>query len=102
MRGAGPAPIVAEAEGVTIFMQPQPTTDGRLNLTGQVVVDDQQRWSGALVELRSAGALQVAVALDALGGWSCGPLPAGMAELRVTREDGVVIVLPEFQLVARG
>jgi hypothetical protein len=102
VRGAGPAPLVADANGLTIFLQPQPIDDRRLNLTGQVVADDQERWAGALVELRIAGVLQAAVALDVLGGWSCGPLPAGAAELRVTREDGAVVVLPEFELSAHG
>jgi hypothetical protein len=102
VRGAGPAPIVAEADGVTIFLSVQPTTDRRINITGQVAADDQERWLGALVELRSSGALQAVTSLDAFGGWSCGPLPAGVAELRVTREDGTVILLPEFELVVRG
>jgi hypothetical protein len=98
MRGAGPAPIVAEADGLTLFLQVQPTTDRRVAITGQLVADDQERWAGALVELRSSGALQATTALDALGGWSSGPLAAGVAELRITREDGAVVVLPEFEL----
>ena len=101
MRGAGPAPIVAEAAGVTLFLHLQPAADRRLNISGQVVADEPEHWAGALVELRSAGALLAVAALDELGGWSAGPLPAGPAELRVTREDGVVVVLPEVELAAR-
>jgi hypothetical protein len=100
VRGAGPAPIVAEAAGVTILLHVQPATDGRINITGQVVADDQERWAGALVELRGSGVPQAVATLDALGGWDCGPLPAGAAELRVTREDGLVVVLPAVELAA--
>ena len=100
MRGAGPAPLVAEADGVTIFLDVQPALDGNITLIGQLMADDQDDWAGALVELRQAGALQATAALDDLGGWSCGRLPAGPSELRITRQDSRSVTLPQVDLRA--
>jgi anti-sigma factor RsiW len=91
-------PIKAEADGVTIFLDVQPATGGRVMLTGQVVADGQERWVGALVELRQAGKLCATAALDDLGSFSAGPLNAEPTELRVTPQRGPALVLPDIEL----
>jgi hypothetical protein len=85
--------------GVTIFLDVQMDAAGQATLRGQLVADDQERWTGALVEVRQSGALRATAAIDDLGGWSCPSLPLAATELRITRPDGRVIVLPEFELM---
>jgi hypothetical protein len=98
VRGAGQSSLVAEAAGMMIFLEVQPAPNTQVALLGQLMADDQDAWAGALIELRSAGALQATAALDDLGGWVCGPLPAGPAELRITGEDGRSVRLEQVEL----
>jgi anti-sigma factor RsiW len=99
MRGAGAAPLMAEADGMTILLDMQPAPGGQARLVGQLLADDQDAWAGALVELRQAGALLAMAIVDELGGWGCGPLPAGAAELRIARADGLAVALPQVELL---
>jgi hypothetical protein len=69
-----------------------------MTLIGQLMADEQDSWAGALVVLRQAGVLQATATLDDLGGWNCGPLPAGMSELQITCEDGRSVRPPEVDL----
>lgn len=100
LRGAGPEPIVAEADGTTIILDVQPAPDARLALQGQVVAEDLAAWAGALVELRQSGALLATGVVSDLGGFSCGPLPAGLSELRITPQRGRMLILADLQLSA--
>ena len=98
MRGAGRAPLVAEADGTTIFLEVHPAADGQLMLQGQMVADDHDRWTGALVEVRQSARLQATAAVDDLGGFVCGPVLAGATELRITPHSGGMLVLADVEL----
>jgi hypothetical protein len=98
-RGATPEPIKAEADGVAIFLDVQPAAEEYAMLTGQVVADDLDRWVGALVELRQADVLYATATLDDLGSFSCGPIPIGSSDLRITPQRGRPLVVPAIQLV---
>ncbi len=97
IRGATPEPIKAEADGIAIFLDVQPAAGGQVMLTGQVVADDLDRWVGALVELRQADVLYATATLDDLGSFSCGPVPAGSSDLRITPQRGRPLVLSAIQ-----
>ncbi len=98
LRGSGSNPLTAEANGATIFLDIQPTNDGRVTINGQLVAEEQEHWNGALVELWQAGALQATASLDDLGSFFCGPIIPGQSELRITPEQGTAIVLPDLDL----
>ncbi|MFL5804234.1 MAG: hypothetical protein ACJ8CR_21130, partial [Roseiflexaceae bacterium] len=98
LRGGGPTPLMAEADSLTILLDMQPAPGGQARLVGQLLADDQDAWAGALVELRQAGALLATAMLDDLGGWGCGPLPAGATELRIARADGLAVAIPQVDL----
>jgi hypothetical protein len=98
VRGAGHSSLVAEADGLTIYLEVQPAGDAQVMLLGQLMADDPDAWAGGLVELRQAGVLQATAALDDMGGWMCGPFPAGLAELRIAGEDGRFVTLEQVEL----
>ncbi|HEX5688385.1 MAG TPA: hypothetical protein VFX76_00185, partial [Roseiflexaceae bacterium] len=102
LRGAGAAPLTAQAEGLTIILDVQPArASGSITVTGQLMADDQDDWTGALALVYQGGALQATATLDDLGGWSCGPLPAGRSELQIAREDGRSVRLSDVDLSRR-
>lgn len=93
LRGAGPEPIMAEANGVTIFLDLQPRPDGRAALQGQLVANDQDVWESALVEIRQADALVATAIVDDLGSFACDALPPGGFDLRIAAPNGRMVVL---------
>ena len=100
LRGAGGGPLMAEADGVTLVLDVQPAAAGFADVLGQVVADDQDGWTGALVELRVAGALHTTAVVDDLGGFSYSSVPLGTAELRVTTAQGESVVIRDLELGA--
>jgi hypothetical protein len=86
--------------GVTVFLDAQPGSTDQVALHGQLVADDQEHWTGALVEVRQAGTLRATAGVDDLGGFSCDSLPALATEVRITRPDGRMLRLPEFDLAS--
>jgi len=99
LRGAGPGPLMAAAGDTTIFLDVQAVGDGRIALQGQLADADQDRWSGALVEIRQAGALVATAEVGDLGGFACAALPAGASELRIVPRHGRMIVLTDLDLM---
>jgi hypothetical protein len=98
LRGGAGGPIQAQAGDTTVFLDVQPAGAGQVVIQGQIVDDDQERWAGALVELRQGGALPASAAVDDLGSFGCGPLPAGPTELRATPSRGRMVILPDLDL----
>jgi hypothetical protein len=98
LRGAGSGPLMAVAGDTTIFLDVQPAANGQIALQGQLVDAEQDRWVGALVELRQSGALIATAEVDDLGGFACAALPPGSTELRLTPRTGRMIVLTDLDL----
>lgn len=98
LRGGPLRLIEAEVDGIRIALDPQPAGADRVTLIGMLAADDQDQWTGALVELRQAGALVMLTTIDDLGGFQCGLFPTGPTELRITPEHGAVVVVPEITL----
>jgi hypothetical protein len=98
VRGDGRAPLVAEADDMTIVLDVQPTEVGKVALLGQVATADPDRWMGALVEIRQAGSVRAVAEVDDVASFQCEVASAGRSELRITAPDGASIVLPELEL----
>jgi hypothetical protein len=77
---------------VLILLDIQPTGEGQVNLLGQVAADDQERWTGAEVEVRRDEALLLTTSLDDLGAFRCKRLDPGLIELTITAGEGTVIL----------
>lgn len=98
LRGSQIGPFTAEADGVTVFLDVQAAADGQIMVNGQVIAKDQERWIGALAELRQAGGVQAVATLDDLGGFRCGPLAPGPTDVRITPEQGPAVTVPTITL----
>lgn len=98
VRGDGHAPMVAEVGDTTIVLDVQSIDAGKVSLLGQLATDDPDRWTGALVEVRQAGALRATAEVDDVASFQCTALPAAMSDLRITAPDGISIVLPHVEL----
>lgn len=96
-RGAESGPHIAEADGMTLFLEVHPGRAGSA-LAGQIATDNLERWAGSLVVMQQAGALQVIALLDELGGFLCEPLTNGPIDIRIASPDGQTIVLEGLEL----
>lgn len=99
LRGNSTGPIMAEADGTTIVLDVQSSANDQVMLMGQIVAEDQERWNGAIVELRQDSTIKAALTVDDLGSFNC-TLPAGPTDVRITPERGDAIVLNSVELQA--
>lgn len=97
LRGAGAGPLMAEAEGTTLFLDVQ-TAGAQIAIQAQLVDAEQDRWAGALVEIRQSGQLVATAEVDDLGSFAVAGLPAGLTELRLTPRAGRMLVLEDLDL----
>jgi hypothetical protein len=97
LRGAAPTSVQAEAGDATILLDIQ-SSGGQAIVQGQVVAEDQERWTGALIELRQSGALRATAPVDDLGTFTLGPLPIAIVELRLSPPGGRMVVIPDVDL----
>ncbi len=98
VRGSAPGPITWEADGILIVLDVQPAAEGRVSILGQVAADDQDHWTGALVELRQAGALQLTTTVDDLGAFHCAGIPPAPTEIKITSSDGITVQIPTIDI----
>lgn len=100
LRGEAKGPLTFEADGVVIVLDIQPRNEGSFNILGQVAADDQDRWTGALVELHQGDQLKCSTMIDDLGAFQCEGMMAGKQELRILPTDGspVVVVVSNLEL----
>jgi hypothetical protein len=104
VRGEHRAPLLAQAGDVLLVLDVEPTSD-QFVVHGQVAADDLDRWTGALVEVRQDGVVRGVAEVDDVASFRCGPLAAGVSELRITAPDGTSVVLQDVDLgnsVTRG
>jgi hypothetical protein len=100
LRGEGKGPITFAAEGIIIVLDIQPATAGRVNILGQIAADDQDDWTGALVELRKDNQLQISTTVDDLGAFRCEGVIPGQQELRMIPKNGSIVVMSNFEVPA--
>jgi hypothetical protein len=98
LRGTSQGPITLEADGLFIVLDVQPATEGRVNILGQIAADDQDRWTGAAVELRQSGTLQMTVTVDDLGAFRCEAVLPGPTELQIIPGGRSVVVVSNIEI----
>jgi hypothetical protein len=60
---------------------------------GQLAAEDQDQWTGALVEIWQGEQLQLSTTVDDLGAFRSDSMEPGSKELRITPRDGSRIVV---------
>lgn len=96
LRGEAKGPIMLEADGIVILLDIQPTHEGSVNILGQVAADNQDQWTGALVELRQENELQSSIEVDDLGAFQAEGIRPGSKELRIYSKDNSLTVVSNF------
>ena len=99
LRGEGKGPITFEADGILIVLDVQPAAEGLVRILGQVAADDQDRWTGASVELRQVGMLQMAATVDDLGAFRFEGVLPGSTEFLITPLSGDAVLVPNVEIV---
>jgi hypothetical protein len=100
LRGEAKGPLTFEADGIVIVLDIQPVMEGRVDVLGQVAADDQEKWTGALVEVRQGAELQASTTVDDLGTFRAGELRSGPQELRIIPKDHSLIIVSSFEVLA--
>ncbi len=98
LRGEAKGLITLQADGMLIVLDLQPTDWGMINTLGQVAADDQDQWTGALVELRQDNELQFSTTVDDLGAFRFEGILPGSKELRITSKDSSLTVVSNFNV----
>ena len=98
LRGESKGPLTFEADGIVIVLDIQPVNDGKVHILGQVAADNQDQWTGALVEFRQGDELQFSTTVDDLGAFRSDSIEPGSKELRITPKDGSLILVSNFML----
>jgi len=92
LRGEAPKAITMQADGILIVFEVQPAASGQVTFLGQLNADEQDRWTGARVELRQAGALLASVSVDDLGAFRFEDILPGATELQIIPVSGPVVL----------
>lgn len=98
LRGETKGPLTFEADGIVIVLDIQPAKEGTASIFGQVAADDQEQWTGALVELRQDSRLEFSAAVDDLGAFQLEILSPGSKELRIIPRNYSLIVISDFEV----
>jgi hypothetical protein len=98
LRGEAKGPLTFEADGVVIVLDIQPADKGGSNILGQVAADEQEKWTGALVEVRQGNELQGSAVVDDLGAFRCEGIQVGEQELRIVPTGGSPVVVTTLEL----
>lgn len=92
LRGGNQGLLTLEADGVLIILDIQPSIEKQVKILGQVVAQDQRRWTGATVDLRQDSTMILTSVLDDLGAFRIERIESGMIELTIIASDGLVIL----------
>jgi len=98
LRGEAKGPLVFEADGIVITLDVQSRTNGQISILGQVAADDQDSWTGAVVELRQADALPITASLDDLGAFRFEEAHLGSTEITITPSNGNIVQTSNFDI----
>jgi hypothetical protein len=99
LRGeAAGGPLTAISGDVVVVVEAQRAAADQVVLLGQLAAPEQDEWTGGLVQLWRAGALERTALLDDAGGFRLEALPPGSVDLQFTTESGNNLVWPDFTI----
>lgn len=98
LRGEAKGPLVFEADGIVITLDVQSSPNGQVSIQGQVAADDQDQWTGAVVNLLQVDMPELTSALDDLGAFGFDEVRPGSSELKITSPNGVEVQIPKIDI----
>ncbi|HET8671795.1 MAG TPA: hypothetical protein VFM05_14595, partial [Candidatus Saccharimonadales bacterium] len=98
LRGKAKAPLTFGADGIFIVLDIEPSSEGRAKILGQVAAEDQDQWTGAVVELRQGHRQQFSTTVDDLGAFRFEGVLPGMQKLRIVSKDSSLIIVSNFEV----
>ena len=98
LRGETKGPLTFEADGIVIVLDIQPSMEGTFDILGQVAADQQEHWTGALVEIRQGNELQSSSTVDDLGAFRMENIETGSKELQIIPRDHSPIIVSNFEV----
>jgi hypothetical protein len=98
LRGQTNKALKFEADGIVVVLDIQPVNKDLTEILGQVADDNQDQWTGALVELREGVNLQFSTQVDDLGAFHLEGISPGIKELRITSENKMMVVVSSFEV----
>ena len=98
LRGGTSGTITLQADGILIILEVQPATTGRKAILGQIASDEQDRWTGAKVELYRSDVLLASDSVNDFGAFHCDGILPGAVELKIIPLSGP-IVLAKIEII---
>lgn len=102
LRGEAKGPLTFQAESVVIVLDIQPISGGAVNILGQVAADntnEQDQWTGALIEIRQNNDLEFSTIVDDLGTFQSESIMPGVKELRIISRDNSFVIVANFEVL---
>lgn len=100
LRGSDAGPLMATADdGTTIFLEVQPDGD-QFTLVGQLAAAEQERWNGALVELRQNDVFQTSGVINDFGSFQLALTQMEPIDLIITAPSGSRLIVNHVILSA--
>jgi hypothetical protein len=91
LRGEAKTSPVFETDGMVITLNLQSDPKGEVSILGQMAADDQDRWTGADVELKQPYLAALHATVDDLGAFTFDSVDPGSIQMTITSLDGIVI-----------
>ena len=98
LRGESKGPLTFEADGFVITLDVQAGPNNYVSILGQLAADDQDEWTGAMVELQQAEISPLTASLDDLGAFRFEAVRPGATKFIITSIANIVIETPEIDL----
>jgi anti-sigma factor RsiW len=98
LRGEAKGPMAFEADGIVITLDVQSIPKGQVSMQGQVAADEQDQWTGAVVQMLRDDMLELTAVLDDLGAFGFEEVRPGPIQLKITSTNGIEVQIPNIDI----
>jgi hypothetical protein len=81
-----------------ISLDVQPAADGTMNILGQLATDNQDDWTGALVQLQIESLSSKTSTVDDLGAFHFEEIIPGAIQMTITSPHGIMIQIANIDI----
>jgi hypothetical protein len=98
LRGEDKGPLAFEAEGIVITLDVQSGSKGQVSIQGQVAADEQDQWTGAVVQMLRDDLPESTAVLDDLGAFGFEEVQPGSIQLKITSTNDIEVQIPDIDI----